>query len=166
MAVTRQLARIPEPQLTGCRAPVEELDRLCSFQAASQRDYLDLNWWGIVLASLGKHHPSLAVLDQALRRVEAVNPAYRDHHDTIAEHPATAWRPREVSRFAEGLRALTPSAISDALPSDQDAVEVPGTDATDVDGDLAHHLVEQFGLMRDFYGEAADRHLAVVLWWD
>ena len=171
MAVTQQLARLPAEQLTACRRSADVLDALCSFTLIPKADHLDLNWWPVVLkrawALTGAGSEALAVLGSGFDGDEEVNPSYRDHPDTIFDHPVTALEPPRVRQVAAALHAVTPEAVHAVVPSDADRVEaVLGTIAREVRGDLAEHLAREHATLRDFYAAAAGRGLAVVLWWD
>ncbi|GAM47660.1 hypothetical protein NSK11_contig00058-0036 [Nocardia seriolae] len=54
VAMTRQLARIPTVLLAKCRESVQALDTVCSFTAVPDTDYLDLDWWPLVLVPTWK----------------------------------------------------------------------------------------------------------------
>lgn len=159
MAVTQQFARIPAAQLAACRLSVAELDKLCSFESAPRADYLDLNWWPIVLRRLGElpggEHPDMSVLSRAFDGHDEVNPAYRDHPTTVWEHPVTALEPDVVDAIAAELRTLAPEAVGAAVPLASGQADAG-----------AAQVVQAFVMLRDFYVEAAQRRLAVVLWWD
>lgn len=171
MAVTQQLARIPAPQLAICRQSVEALDELCSFTSAQDEDYLDLNWWPVILKRAweltGASARALGALQRGLDGDEEVNPSYRDHPNTIWEYPVTALEPPQVGEVAGVLRAVTPEAVQAVVPSDPDQIEAKlGKLARDVIGDLAEQLAHQHTMLRDFYDGAARRQLAVLQWWD
>ncbi|MGW4247162.1 hypothetical protein [Nocardia sp. NPDC004722] len=171
VALTQQLARIPAELLARCRESVEALDSVCSFTAVAHTDYLDMNWWPLLLErawTLIEADPS--VLD-TLRYVfdgdAEVNPSYQDHANLISGEPVTALAPHRVARIAAALRTITPAAVANAVPTDPDRVEtLLGPHATGVIGDLKPILAEQHSLLQTFYEEAAHRGLAVVLWWD
>ncbi|MFE3174133.1 DUF1877 family protein [Amycolatopsis sp. NPDC059090] len=171
MAVTQQLARIPAAQLAACRESADALDALCSFTAAPDEAYLDLNWWPVILkrawAMAGADERTFALLRRGFDGDEEVNPAYRDYPYGIIDHPVTALEPPEVKAVAEALRSLTPEAVHAVVPSDPEQIEAKlSPTALEVRGDLAGYLAEQHTILRDFYEEAARRQLAVVLWWD
>jgi hypothetical protein len=171
MAVTQQFARIPATQLAACRQSVSALDTLCSFTSTPDEDYLDLNWWPIILRRAweltGASARALAVLQRGFDGDEEVNPAYRDHPNTIWEHPVTALEPPQVGEVAEALRAVMPEAVHAVVPSNPDQIEAKlGKLARDMIGDLAEQLAQQHTILRDFYTEAARRQLAIVQWWD
>ncbi|OKA03114.1 hypothetical protein ATP06_0237875 [Amycolatopsis regifaucium] len=157
--------------MSDCRDSAAELDKLCSFRSAPSADYLDLNWWPNTLkrtwALIGVDAQSLEVLHRGFDGVEEVNPAYRDHPNTIFEHPVTALEPDQVAEVANALRAITPERVHAAVPVQRDeAAAALGASVRDVVGDLAALLSEQHDILRNFYDEAAHRRLAMVMWWD
>ncbi|GIH99583.1 hypothetical protein [Planobispora takensis] len=169
MAVTHQFARVSEQQLASCRAPVEELDRLCSFATAPRSDYLDLDWAPGPLLRVGElacADPGvLAALRRALTGDEEVNPAYRDHPATVWEHPVTTLTSAAVAQVAQMLPDAE-AAILAALSS-------PGGETLAVAGELlpgvdrpGEYLTRHLAALLDFYAGAAHHELAVVVWWD
>ncbi len=154
MAVTQQFARIPATQLVACRQSVPALDALCSFTSTPDEDYLDLNWWPIILRRAweltGASARALAVLQRGFGGDKEVNPAYRDHPNTIWEHPVTALEPPQVGEVAEALRAVMLEAIHAVVPSNPDQIEAKlGKLARDIKGDLAEQLAQQHTILRD-----------------
>lgn len=171
MAVTQQLARIPAAQLADCRRSSAELDELCSFRSAPEADYLDLDWWPAVLVRswewAGVDARTLAVARRAFDGDDEVDSAYRDHPDTIWEHPVTSLDPDDVAEVAEALRTPALVAALAAVPSDPADLEAAlGGIVRGWGDDIAGRAVAQHALLRDFYAEAAGRGLATVLWWD
>ncbi|WP_189237039.1 DUF1877 domain-containing protein [Planomonospora parontospora] len=169
MAVTQQLARIPEQWLESCRASADELDRLCSFEMAPRSDHLDLDWSPGPLLRIGElactDPEVLAVLRRALTGDTEVNPSYQDHPDAVWEHPVTALEPVAVALVASMLPEAE-SVVLGALSSpDGEAPGMAGELLPGVDSSrdyLERHLTALLG----FYAGAARRSLAVVLWWD
>lgn len=171
MAVTQQLARVAATQLAACRRSVADLDALCSFKSFPQDDYLDMNWWPVVLERAweltGADARTMAVLRSGFAGDREVNPSYRDHPDTIWEHPVTALEPRQVSVVATALRTVSPDAVHAVVPTNPDQFEAAlGGTAAAMGENLADRLARQQSVLRDFYAGAAQRRLAVVLWWD
>lgn len=166
MAVTQQFARVSATRLAVCRQSVEALDKVCS---TTDEDHLDMNWWPDILKRAWElaGPDGLVVLRRAFDGDDEVNPAYRDHPDTISAHPVTALEPPRVGETADALRAVPPEAVHAVVPADPDQIEAKlGKLARDVIGDLAEQLSRQHTIMRDFYYEAACRDLAIMLWWD
>ena len=169
MAVTQQLARLTVAELSDCRRSVATLHELCSFNLRDACDYLDLNWSPVPLrraAALAElPHELLAAVQRSCRGDTEINPAYRDHPRTIWEHPVNAIEPDAVESIAALLQRWTPADIVRAVPDDRTLAEqalpygeMPERPRT--------YLSEHFELLRRFYAEAADRHLAMAMWWD
>ncbi|TQM79903.1 hypothetical protein FHX81_2215 [Saccharothrix saharensis] len=64
------------------------LDELCSSRAAPGGDHLDLGWWPVLLKRAWERvgAGARATTRLALDGGEGVNPSYRDHTDTNADH--------------------------------------------------------------------------------
>ncbi|GAA0898277.1 hypothetical protein GCM10009557_73490 [Virgisporangium ochraceum] len=169
MAVTQQLARLPMPVLTACRASVEELDRLCSFVTLPRSEYLDLNWAPpdlIRVFELARLETGTVIaLRRAMEGDTEINPAYRDAPDTVWEHPVNALEPDAVAEVATVLGRIDPEAVLDVLPDDPAAAEEV-LDSSDWHGHPRPYLREYLTALLDFYAHAARRGLATALWWD
>ncbi|MCP2163862.1 hypothetical protein LX83_000702 [Goodfellowiella coeruleoviolacea] len=142
-----------------------ELHKLCSYRSAPRSDHLDLDWWPVVLRRLGEppEHAHLSVLRRAFDGHDEVNPAYRDHPTTVWEHPVTALEPDAVGVLAAELCGVTPQDVgAAAVLSGRADTGFAGLEPETV----TEHVVRAFGVLRDFYAEAASRRMAVVLWWD
>ncbi|OLR92409.1 hypothetical protein BJP25_20190 [Actinokineospora bangkokensis] len=156
--------------LQDARRSADALAAVCSFDALPRTDYADLNWWPVLLERawrlLGHDLPA----DRAFRGDDTeVNPDFRGHRDTVFDHPVVSLEPDAVARVAGELAAITPAAVRALVPAERSAaVALLGTLAAefDLDFDLAGELAEQHRVTRDFYAGAAERGLAVVLWWD
>jgi hypothetical protein len=169
VAVTQQLARLAGEQLDECRQSVSVLHRLCSFDLLPSTDHLDLDWapepliracrQGLIGAA------PLSALERALTGAFEVNPAYRDHPNTVWEHPVTALQPDDVADIAGQLERLPVAAVLAGLPTDPGlAASTLGMAALDVHpGVYLHH---NFDALRSFYHGAEQQGFAVVLWWD
>ncbi|MCO5972941.1 DUF1877 family protein [Actinoallomurus soli] len=171
MAVTQQLARVSGAELDACRASVETLDLLCSFDLRPESDHLDLDWApeGLVRCCEPARVDASAVV--ALRRAldgdDEVNPAYRDAPDSIWGHPVTALAPGAVAEIAGLLRRIDPQAVLGALPADPDEARTRmGRSLEFLTVDPHRYLEPHFSALLSFYRDAADRGPAVVLWWD
>ncbi|MFI1176721.1 hypothetical protein [Streptomyces melanogenes] len=71
-----------------------------------------------------------------------------------------------MARVAALLGQINMPALLAALPADEhDAASVIGQ-AGSIAGGLRGYLLEHLHALRDFYLDAAKRHLHVVLWWD
>lgn len=171
MAITQQIARISENQLAACRQSSEELNRLRSFELRPRTDYADLDWAGSALIRLcklaGLDARIVAALRRALEGDAEVNAAYRDHPDTVWEHPVTALEPTTVEQVSGVLRELEPLAVLTTLPSNpHEATAVLGKNWENFEGNLREYLAQHLTTLQSFYEETAQRGLAVVLWWD
>ncbi|MCW2913119.1 MAG: hypothetical protein JWN52_1187 [Actinomycetia bacterium] len=169
MAITQQLARVSAEQLAACRQSADELDKVCSFEL--QSDYVDLDWAGSALTRIwelaGVDARIMAALRRALHGDTEVNAAYRDHPDTVWEHPVTALESAAVAQVAGALQEVEAQAVLVALPSNlHEARADGGLDWKGSESDLRKYLARHFTVLRSFYEEAARRDLAVVLWWD
>ncbi|GAA4561070.1 hypothetical protein [Planotetraspora kaengkrachanensis] len=160
---------MPETVLVACRRSVRELHRLCSFKLAPDGDHLDLDWAPSSLIQIselsGAAPHAVAALRRALRGDAEVNPAYRDHPDTIWEHPVTALDADAVGEVATVFRNL-PNAVSALVPpEDHAAWSAPDKAPPGSDGPRGYLTMHLAALLR-FYEEATRRGLAVVVWWD
>jgi hypothetical protein len=72
----------------------------------------------------------------------------------------TALSPEQVARLAELLGQI------DLPAGTTEAASVIGCGADKIVGGSRKYLVGHFSALREFYVEAALRHLHVVLWWD
>lgn len=166
--MTLQLARITAARLADCRRSVETLSRLCSYDLAPASDHLDLDWakHGIIRMCALSGVGDVSMVRRALEGGEAVNPAYRDHPDTVPEQPRFH-RPAEVMLAAGALRDIDLDRGFAALPDDPEAVRhLLGGNLTDLIGDPRRYLVTHVTALRDFLTAAAHRRLAIVNWWD
>jgi hypothetical protein len=166
VAITQQLARLPQSDLDACRTSADRLDEVCSFTALPEDDHLDLDWAPSWLADAA-NATGLAELAHAVELATAgrgeVNPDYRDHPDTIFEHPVAALTADEVVAVAADLAKLAP----DGFPAEAD---VAGLWAVAPEAyrpeDPQAYLRQHIAALVSFYRGAAERGLAVVMWWD
>jgi hypothetical protein len=123
--VTQQLARLSSAQLAACRASVDVLDQLCSFELLPESDYLDLDWAPMPLvracelAQVGMS--VLTALKRGLDGDTEINPAYRYRADTVWQHPVKAITPDVVAELAKLIGQIKPDVVLAALPSDAQA---------------------------------------------
>lgn len=166
MAITQQLARLPQAELVLCRSSADRLDEVCSFTALAEGDYLDLDWapsW-LEQAAVAAGLPGLAAaLELATGGRGEVNPAYREHPDTIFEHPVASLDAEEVAGLAAELRRLLPP---DFPPEGVVAGLWAEAQDTYRPDDPQAYLRRHARALGRFYAEAAERGLAVVMWWD
>ncbi|SCF16555.1 hypothetical protein GA0074695_3923 [Micromonospora viridifaciens] len=169
MAVTQQLARLSPGQLAKCRSSVEELDKLCSFDLLPFTEYLNLDWAPAPLIRVFElaqvSTPIAAALRRGLDGDVEINPAYRDHQDTVWEHPVVTLEPDIVADVAALLGQVEPGAVLGALPEDATAALL-SIGMPQFDGHPRPYLQRHLAALRDFYAHAAHRRLAVALWWD
>jgi hypothetical protein len=166
VAVTQQLTRVDLAEVERCTASVDELAALCAFRGPDD-DYLDLDWAPAPLEraarAAGVEQRLLALLVLATTGGAEVNPAYRDHPDTIFEHPVSWIGPDRVAEVSRGLDALA----GVGFPSAEVAAAAYAGDPPEVTpDDPAGYLAESFADLRTFYAGAARRGLCTVLWWD
>ncbi|GAA1031320.1 hypothetical protein GCM10009557_26290 [Virgisporangium ochraceum] len=167
MAVTQQLAKLSAAELAACRNSVEVLDLLCSFKLRPASDHLDLDWAPAPLVrSFELAHvdePVVAALRRSLHGDEEINAAYRDHPDTVWEHPVTALEPDVVAEVAALLTNVRPEVVMAAVP---DHVVTAQTSLGVFTFDERRYLHGHLVALQDFYAHAARQHLAVALWSD
>ncbi|MEV5747863.1 hypothetical protein AB0L00_08595 [Actinoallomurus sp. NPDC052308] len=171
MAITQQLARVSGAELDACRASVETLNLLCSFDLRPRSDHLDLDWSpeGLVRSCevAGVDTATVAALRRSVDGDDEVNPAYRDFPYSVWSHPVTALVPDVVTEVATRLRRIEPRAVLDALPADPaEALARMGRSVEFLSGHPRRYLEEHFTALLAFYRDTAERGLAVVLWWD
>ncbi|WP_436493305.1 DUF1877 family protein [Actinokineospora sp. HUAS TT18] len=171
MAVTQQLARIPDALLTECRRNAAEVDRVCSFKAAPKSDHLDLDWAPSPLIRCceiaGVVERLVSSLRDAMEGDFEVNPSYRDFPYGIFDQPVSGLEPSRVKEVADALGEIDSGAIFAALPESADeAKRAIGRSIGDLECHPTEYLAPYFAALHGFYGEAAQRGLAVLQWWD
>lgn len=166
MAVTQQLARLTPEQLGDCRSSLTTIARLCSFTLRGDEDHLDLDWAPAQLeraAHASGLPAAAAIVDRACSGGIELNPAYRFVADTIWWHPVTGLEPTAVREVASGLMRWNAVDVVRGLDHDPDrmaaqlAVEAPVTRA---------YLREHYTALAQFYVDAAERGMAMAMWWD
>ncbi|MER8097891.1 DUF1877 domain-containing protein [Streptomyces goshikiensis] len=175
MAVTQQLARVPEEYLAACRQ---------SAAAAADHDphwdppahvVLDLDWAPALLKRVAEVAGLQEVHLDALRRAT--------DGDTVLDLDFLNTQPHaiapfgggaptglgisEVARVSELLGQIDMPGLLAALPADErDAESSIGMMGGPVTGGLRPYLLGHFNALCNFYLDAAKHHLLVVLWWD
>ncbi|MGW3328886.1 DUF1877 family protein [Streptomyces virginiae] len=173
MAVTQQLARIPEGYLAACRQSAAVSPDGDPHWDPPACDMLDLDWAPALLKRVGEVAGLGEVHLDALRRATdgetAPDLGFLDTHPhAIAPFGGapTGLDASQVARVSELLGQIDMSALLAALPADdRDAASLIGQVGPLTVGPRAY-LLEHFNALRDFYADAAGRHLHVVLWWD
>lgn len=156
-------------QLVACRNSADELHLLCSFTMRPRPDHLDLDWAptpllrAVELAHVDK--PTVVALRRSLHGDGEINAAYRDHPDTVSEHPVTSLEPDAVVAVAAQLQQVNPDVVMAALPDDPVAAWT-SLGWSGFDQHPRQYLHRHLVALRHFYARAARRHLAVALWWD
>jgi hypothetical protein len=167
VAVTQQLARLTFDDLRRCRTSVAVLDRLWSFRLGERSDYLDLDWSPRPL-ELAAAQVSTALRDairEACSGGYEINPAYRDRHETIFEHPVRGLEPKVVRAVAAALLRWSPDDVVAALPTDPAAAKQLVAMA-EFSGHPRDYLRGHYDALRRFYESAAAGELATANWWD
>ncbi|MEU3408857.1 DUF1877 domain-containing protein [Streptomyces sp. NPDC006670] len=173
MAVTQQLARVPEGYLTACRQVAGASPDGDPHWNPPAYDVLDLDWAPALLkrfgevAGLGEVH--LDALRRAIDGDTALDLGFLDSHPhAIAPFDAapTGLGIAQVACVSKLLGEIDMPVLLAALPADErDAGSLLGQVGA-ITGGLRAYLLEHFNALRDFYLDAARRHLLVVLWWD
>lgn len=174
MAVTQQLARIPEGYLAVRRQSAGASPDRDPHWDPPAYDVLDLNWAPALLKRVGEVAGLEEVHLDALRRATegdtALDLGFLDTHPhAIAPFGAApaGLGVSQVARVSELLGQIDMPVLLAALPADErDAESLIGQMGGTIAGGLRPYLLEHFNALRDFYLDAAKRHLLVVLWWD
>ncbi|MGW8557796.1 DUF1877 domain-containing protein [Streptomyces tubercidicus] len=174
MAVTQQLARIPAEYLAACRQAASESPDRASHWNPPSADVLDLDWAPALLervcelADLDDVHRD--ALRQATQGATSIDVGFLNTqpHAIAPFGPApTALSAVEVAHVSELLGQIDLRAILATLPTDETAaVSLTGDGAEGIAGDPRKYLLEHFDALREFYRDASQRHLLLVLWWD
>ncbi|MFE5614078.1 DUF1877 domain-containing protein [Streptomyces sp. NPDC056524] len=173
MAVTQQLARIPEGYLAACRQSAGASSDGDPQWDPPAYDVLDLDWAPALLKRIGEVAGLEEIHLEALRRAidgdNALDLGFLDTHPhAIAPFgpPPTGLGISQVAHVSELLGQISMPVLLAALPADErDAGSLIGQVGA-ITGGLREYLLEHFNALRDFYLDAAKRHLLVVLWWD
>ncbi|GLY31325.1 hypothetical protein Kisp02_46900 [Kineosporia sp. NBRC 101731] len=132
-------------------------------------DHLDLDWAPDPLMRLGRLTSITAAAEAAISKALSdsieVNPAYREHQDTIWGHPVTYLEQDDVAEVASGLAAIDAPAVIGGLPRWNRRINSRLFDGQKA-SDPKHYLLQHLAALRTFYSEAAQAGRAVVLWWD
>ncbi|MER6200635.1 DUF1877 domain-containing protein [Streptomyces sp. NPDC001586] len=173
MAVTQQLARIPEGYLAACRQSAAASSDRDPHWDPPAYDVLDLDWAPALLKRAGEVAGLEEVHRDALRQATngdtALDLGFRNTHPhaiaPFGDSP-TGLAASQVARVSELLGQIDMPLLLAALPADErDAASLIGQVGS-ITGGLRAYLLQHFNALRDFYVDAAKRQLLVVLWWD
>jgi hypothetical protein len=155
--------------LAACRNSVDELNLLCSFKLRPMSDHLDLDWAPVPLVRAVElahvDEPVVAALRRSLDGDAEINAAYRDHVDTVWEHPVTALEPDVVAELAALLGQVEPEIVMAAVPDDLVAART-SLGLSEFDWHPRPYLHRHLVALQGFYVQAARQRLAIALWWD
>ncbi|MFF4457930.1 DUF1877 domain-containing protein [Streptomyces goshikiensis] len=174
MAVTQQLARIPEGYLAACRQSAAASSDRDPHWDPPAYDVLDLDWAPALLKRAGEvaglEEVHLGALRQATDGDTALDLGFLNTHPhaiaPFGDAP-TGLAASQVARVSELLGQIDMPLLLATLPADErDAESLIGQMGGPITGGLRTYLLEHFNALRDFYLDAAKRHLLVVLWWD
>ncbi|GLV88209.1 hypothetical protein Slala03_78980 [Streptomyces lavendulae subsp. lavendulae] len=173
MAVTQQLARIPEGYLAACRQAAATSPDGDPRWDPPAYDVLDLDWAPALLKRVGEVAGLEEVHLDALRRATDGDTALDLGFLNTPPHAIapfggvpTGLDASQVARVSVLLGQIDMPVLLTALPADEgDAASLIGQVGS-VSGGLRAYLLEHFNALRHFYLDAAQRHLHVVLWWD
>ncbi|WP_329111998.1 DUF1877 domain-containing protein [Streptomyces sp. NBC_01353] len=174
MAVTQQLARIPAECLAACRQSASVSPDGDPHWDPPAPDVLDLDWAPALLARLGEvtglDEVHLDALRQATDGDTNIDLGFLNTHPHAIGPfgPApTALSPAQVARVSQLLGRIDVLARKATLPTDDhETGSLIGHGAEHIIGGPREYLLKHFSALRDFYLDAAKRHLLVVLWWD
>lgn len=174
MAVTQQLARIPVVYLAACRRSASASPDGDPRWDPSASDVLDLDWAPALLARWGEvsglDADRLAALRQATEGDVALDLGFlHTHPHAIGPFGPvpTALSSAQVARVSHLLDQIDIHALLAALPIDErEAGYLIGHGAGRIIDGPREYLLKHFNALRDFYRDAAKRHLIIVLWWD
>ncbi|MEV6749428.1 DUF1877 domain-containing protein [Streptomyces sp. NPDC058322] len=173
MAVTQQLARIPAEHLAFCHKSAGESPDGDPHWDPPTADVLDLDWAPALLESVcelgGLDDVHLNALRHSTGGDTAIDLGFLNTHPHAIGPfgPApTALPAAQVARVSELLWQIDlPALLTALLTEETEAVSLIGGPALIVGG-LRKHLLDHFDALREFYHDASQRRLLVVLWWD
>lgn len=174
MAVTQQLARVPAEYLDSCRQSANASEDGDPLWGPPSTDVLDLDWALFLLERVcelgGLDDVHRSALWQALDGDTAIDLAFLNTqpHAISPFGPApTALSVGQVARAAELLGQIDFPALLATLPTDEEeAASLLGNGADKIVGGPKKYVLGHFNALREFYRDASQRQLLVVLWWD
>ncbi|MFJ2770501.1 DUF1877 domain-containing protein [Streptomyces sp. NPDC087300] len=174
MAVTQQLARVEARYLAAFRTSAGASRDGNPRWDPPSADILDLDWAPALLervcdlADLDPVH--LNALRQATTGDTTIDLDFLNappHAIAPFGPPPTALSVEQVTLVARLLGQIDMPAILAGLPADDtEAASLIGHGADEIVGGPNKYLLRHFHALRDFYLDAARRHLLIVLWWD
>ncbi|WPO69158.1 MULTISPECIES: YfbM family protein [unclassified Streptomyces] len=173
MAVTQQLARIPEGYLAACRQSAAASPDGDPHWDPPAYDVLDLDWAPALLKRVGEVAGLKGSHLDALRRATdgdtALDLGFLDTHPHVIAPFGGAPTSLDVSQVecvSELLGQIDMPILLAALPTDERDAASLIDQVGSIAGGLRAYLLVHFNALRDFYLDAAKRHLHVVIWWD
>ncbi|MFF9053929.1 DUF1877 domain-containing protein [Streptomyces erythrochromogenes] len=173
MAVTQQLARIPAGYLAACRQSADASPDGDPRWDPPAYDVLDLDWAPALLERVGEVGGLGEVHLDALRRATdgdtALDLGFLDtppHAIAPFGGAPTGLDAAQVASVSTLLGQIDMPVLLAALPADERAAASLIGQVGGITGGLRPYLLEHFDALRDFYVDAVERHLLVVLWWD
>ncbi|KOU22722.1 hypothetical protein ADK52_20030 [Streptomyces sp. WM6372] len=174
MAVTQQLARIPAEYLASCRQSAVESPDGDPHWDPPAASILDLDWAPALLRRVcelgGLDDGHLHALRQSTEGDTGIDLGFLNMHPHAIGPfgPApTALSATQVARVSELLWQIDFPALLATLPADEtEAASLIGDGAERIVGGPRKYLLGHFNALREFYREASQRHLLLVLWWD
>lgn len=150
------MARVPPAELDAARVSPTRLERVVGFDAVAASDYLDLDWArkGLLWLSERAGEPVESAVRRALDGDATIDSAVDAGLGLYSE--VSYVEPAGVAEVAFLLAGVDVEIFLAALPVDLDGF----------DGDPRDYLAGHVRALRGFYGEAAGRGLAVMVWWD
>lgn len=169
MAITLQLARMDLKHYEWCKENENALSELISFESCPDSDYLDLDW---VAGGINTYFEATNQLPEAklalylsINGTRLVNPNCRNEvNGYLVYSDIACLELDEVRIVVEGFKSIDWVALCAWLPQDADeANKVLGTELTMHPN---QYYVEALKHLKNFYDEALERSLCVIMWWD
>lgn len=144
-----------------CSQDLRVLENVLDGEMLDEFDYLDLDWAPSLLEKASIESGTSHALREALRMstdgILEVMPGYSGVYSNYAT--PTCLVAEEVARISDSLRQIDVDIL---LAPKVIAVVTAGNEIQDP----RPYLLEHFAALRTFYAGAAERQLAVMMWWD
>lgn len=169
MAITQQIVRLTPEQLKQAQADVAGVDLLISFDLASAEDTLDLDWAPSELEKLAQvAWPADQV--QALKLLfdgtALIHPEFTNGTDDYTVYSDITYLPvEEVLRISQLLSDPDLTKIS-VLLNQSEAELKAFLNIRELARDPADYYLGYLKQLLAFLHEAAERKLALAMWWD